>query len=366
MKELDKDAHPARSALVTPVVSGLVVAAMTAGFGQLVGSRFLTYQVPLWLFLGVISFSVVGVILHSRQKGQSPRRNDQVFFILCAFNEKRWLAGLMHDLHDSLDRRGFDLVLKIPERDYVHFGQVRHLQNLSERRDRYAGGIISPVEPELLRRDLREFCVSAGYPVVFVDIDPFDAAEDYPDGTAFVGYAPDVIGRCAADYVGEHARRSQTSSPSVLVIGSTLHIGRQTEFVRRLKSRLQDAKFIINEDGEFDRTRAREIVCENLRSEEHVVPNYIFCTNDEMALGAVDALGVMGFGNDGSVTVVGVDGTPEVRALIDSQETPLRATVVQDSCRMAEIAIGLLVRAIRGRHVEKYNYLDPRIFSRDR
>lgn len=218
----------------------------------------------------------------------------------------------------------------------------------------------------MLRRDLKEFCVSAGYPVVFVDIDPFDAAEGYPDGTAFVGYAPDVIGRCAADYVGEHSRRSLISSPVVLVIGSKLHIGRQTEFVKRLKSRLQDAKFIIDEDGDFDRTRAREIVCENLRSEEHVAPNYIFCTNDEMALGAVDALGMLGFRNGGPITVVGVDGTPEARALIDSQKTPLRATVVQDSCRMAEIAIDLLDKAIRGKHVEKYNYLDPRIFSRDR
>lgn len=124
-----------------------------------------------------------------------------------------------------------------------------------------------------------------------MDIDPFGAAEDYPDGTAFVGYSPDVIGRCAAEYVGEHARRSQISSPAVLVIGSNrLHIGRQTEFANRLKFLLHDAEFIIDGDGDFDRSRAREIVCENFRSAEHAVPNYIFCTNDEMALGAVDAL----------------------------------------------------------------------------
>jgi ABC-type sugar transport system substrate-binding protein len=49
------------------------------------------------------------------------------------------------------------------------------------------------------------------------------------------------------------------------------------------------------------------------------VPDYIFCTNDEMALGAVDALRIADIGNDGSVVVVGVDGTPEAKALIDSQ-----------------------------------------------
>lgn len=367
MKSLDKDAYPARFALVTSVVSGLAVATI-AGVGQILGNQFLTYQLPLWLFLllGVVSISFCGATLYLKKKDQPLKQGDQVFFILCAFNEKRWVAGLIQDLHNSLDRRGFDLVLKIPERDYVHLGQVRHFRNLSKQRGRYVGGIISPAEPELLRRDLKEFCISVGYPIIFIDIDPFDAAEHYPIGTAFVGYEPGVIGRCAADYVGEHATKKQILSPNLLVIGSKLHTGRQTEFVKRMKRRFQDAKFVIDEDGEFNRARAREIVCANLRSKECVVPNYIFCTNDEMALGAVDALGLMGLGNDGSVVVVGVDGIPEATALIDSQTTALRATVVQDSCRMVEIATDLLDKAICGNHVEKCNYLEPRIYSRDR
>ncbi|MGH8919998.1 MAG: sugar ABC transporter substrate-binding protein, partial [Actinomycetes bacterium] len=69
---------------------------------------------------------------------------------------------------------------------------------------------------------------------------------------------------------------------------------------------------------------------------------------------------------DGAVVVIGVDGRPEAKALIDAQTTPLRATVVQDSRRMADTAADLLDKAIRGEHVEKYNYLKPRIYSRDR
>jgi L-alanine-DL-glutamate epimerase-like enolase superfamily enzyme len=41
-----------------------------------------------------------------------------------------------------------------------------------------------------------------------------------------------------------------------------MHIGRQTEFVKRLRSRIPDAEFIIDDDGGFNRARAREIACE--------------------------------------------------------------------------------------------------------
>ncbi|MGH3935820.1 MAG: substrate-binding domain-containing protein [Pseudonocardiaceae bacterium] len=308
--------------------------------------------------------SAMGAVRHPSQQDRYRRPNGQVFFILCAFDGKRWVAELIHDLHNSLDKHRFELVLKVPERDYFHSDQVRHLESLRERRNGYVGGIISPAEPELLRRYLRPFCTSAGYPVIFVDIDPFKVAKDYPAGTAFVGYPPHVIGRCAADYVGKHAQRSKISSPNVLVIGTNkLHIGRQTEFVRRLMHWFQDVELTVSVGGDFNRTRAREIVYENLRSRRHAIPNYIFCTNDEMALGAVDALTVMDLGNDGSVVVVGVDGIQEARALIDSKKTPLRATVVQDSCLIAEKATELLDQAISGQRVKIYNYLDPRIYS---
>ncbi|MGH3913584.1 MAG: sugar ABC transporter substrate-binding protein [Pseudonocardiaceae bacterium] len=350
-----------------------MAAAVMSGIDQLLKTRILEYQIPLWLLLpmaaGCLSAVVAALRTGQRDKAidmHPPNlpQNRQVFFLLCAFTEKRWLAGLLHEVHNSLDHRGFDLLLKIPEWDYVRFGQSRHLWELIDRYQNCLGGIISPVQPELFRQELREFCTVAGYPIVMVDIDPFGSAEEYPPDVAFVGYDPDVIGRCAADYVAEHAQTSHILSPRVLVIGAELHCGRQREFLNRLRERIHDTEIMGVKDGSFIRMLARDLVVDHLRPE--VVPDYIFCTNDEMALGAVDALVMTDIGNDGSVVVVGVDGIPEAKALIDSRKTPLRATVVQDSRLVAETAADLLDKAIRGKRIKTYNYLKPHIYHKDR
>jgi hypothetical protein len=229
---LDTDKHPARFAIVTSVVSGLMVTAIAA-----VASRFdirlLAYRVPLWILIlplaTMVRFSVLGVALPQGRKAE-------VFFAPCALNEKRWIAELIHALHDALDVYQLNLVLKVPRRDFAHIGQLHHLRNLRKQHSKYFGGIVSPAEPELIRPKLKEFCSFAAHPVVFVDIEPFVSIEEYPRGTAFVGYHQDAIGSCAASYVEEHARSLQLSRPRIWVIAGKWYTGRQVEFIKKLKN----------------------------------------------------------------------------------------------------------------------------------
>jgi ribose transport system substrate-binding protein len=354
---LDRDKHPARFAIVTSVVSGLVVATIATVAGHF-DFYLLSYKVSLWvlilpLLVAVGLFAVSVALLRTRKTG--------VFFAPCALGEKRYIAELIHGFHDALDAHQLNIVLKVPRRDYAHTGQLYNLRSLQKQRGEYFGGIVIPAEPEVIRPDLKEFCTFASYPIVFVDIEPFVEAEEYPRDTAFVGYHQDAIGSCAASYVEEHARNSRLSRPIIWVVAGKWYTGRQLEFVKKLKSCFEIPEFLVDESGEYSRVRARAIVCRNLQN--HATPHYIFCTNDEMALGAVDALRIADIGNDGSVVVVGVDGTPEARALIDSQTTPLCATVVQDSREIAEVAVDRLVRMNRGNVVRTRTYLEPHIYK---
>ncbi|HEV7647095.1 MAG TPA: substrate-binding domain-containing protein [Actinophytocola sp.] len=89
----------------------------------------------------------------------------------------------------------------------------------------------------------------------------------------------------------------------------------------------------------------------------------VFCTNDEMALGAVDALLADGSELANSVAVVGVDGTPEARALIDTGRSPLRATIVQDPYRISEIAVDLFERMVKGERVRVRTRLPVEVYE---
>jgi ABC-type sugar transport system substrate-binding protein len=63
--------------------------------------------------------------------------------------------------------------------------------------------------------------------------------------------------------------------------------------------------------------------------------------------------------------VAGVDGTPDARALIEAAAGLLRATVAQDSCKIAEAAVALMERMLRSEPVPKRTSVPDEILARD-
>jgi DNA-binding LacI/PurR family transcriptional regulator len=80
-----------------------------------------------------------------------------------------------------------------------------------------------------------------------------------------------------------------TGDPVVLVIGAGLQHRRQQRFVEIVAEEAPTAHIIVRENSEFARMRAREIAEGHLRATGQA-PAIIFCTSDELALGAVDLL----------------------------------------------------------------------------
>ncbi|OXM65957.1 sugar ABC transporter substrate-binding protein [Amycolatopsis vastitatis] len=355
MARLDRDRTPALFAVTTSVLSGVVLAVLTKGLQ-------LGLSAGATLFWAALVSAVVAVAFRAAFAVKARKRPDTAFLMTSAFEQKYYVAALVQQVHRALDREDIDLVLKVPDRDYDAGAQAHHLRRIASKKQCYLGGIIVAGEVARLRDDLAAFCREARLPVVFSDLEPFPTESEYPDKTAFLGYDTGELGELAGQWLVAQLRGRDR--PRVLIIASREHDSRQKRCEKVLRSGLPDVDVTTDDRCEFVRSRACNAVRAHLR---HLEPgrrlDAIFCTNDEMALGAVDALAAAESAATRATVVIGVDGVLEARTLIDTGAGPLRATVVQDTHRLAVGAVDLLVKMHRGDAVPRRTILNAELYE---
>ena len=285
--------------------------------------------------------------------------------MICAAFRTNWLAGLLDQLIWALDRQGIDVVIKLPPYDYSGQGQVQQLARLRGRRRSYIGGFMVVARPEVQPGELTSFCRSAGIPVIFMDVRPFLSEAAYPPKSAFAGCDASQIGDRAAQWVARQMRERGITDPLILVVGAESQQDRHVRFESRIGELLPAAQIVVNPEGQFSRERARHIVDQQLRQlrPHDGIVDVIFCTNDLMALGALDAVqqqSAAGNRND-HLIILGVDGTEEAIAVIDSG-SPFKATIVQDTRRVAEAAVDLFLKARARQNVPPETWIPTTIY----
>jgi ribose transport system substrate-binding protein len=355
MVRLDRDQMPVRFVVATSVASGLILAAILSLIraGTSVGA-------PLVWFGLTVGGGAAGWVAGTTFFHAQPH-SKRAFLVTSAFNQKYFVALFVQRLHSALDRNDIDFVLKVPDRDYHASAQSHHLSRLLDRPRDYIGGIIVVSEVHRLRDDLITFCRKSHPPVVFTDLEPFESEREYPQNSAFIGYDTGELGELAGKWLTKHLQDKRR--PNILIVASREHSARQRRCERVLRSELPDVVITTNDHCAFMRARARDAVRAHIRQ---LKPGQsfdaIFCTNDEMALGAVDALS---FPPPATPTplVVGIDGVLEAKALIDSGKSPLRATVVQDTHHLAVSIVDILEKMRCGRSVPKLTILYPEIYE---
>ncbi|MFB6777387.1 substrate-binding domain-containing protein [Streptomyces sp. NPDC056352] len=104
-------------------------------------------------------------------------------------------------------------------------------------------------------------------------------------------------------------------------------------------------KVVASQPADFDRTKGLDVMTNLLQSHPEVTG--VFAENDEMALGAVKALGSKA---GTSVDVVGFDGTPDGLKAVGTGT--LYASVAQQPRELGKIAVQNAVEAARGKKVD--------------
>ncbi|GAA4884146.1 substrate-binding domain-containing protein [Saccharopolyspora cebuensis] len=193
--------------------------------------------------------------------------------------------------------------------------------------------VVNPVDSDAVVPSV-EAAGRAGIPVVAVDRAP-------SSGTVVTTVASDNVegGRLAAR---ELARLVGSGPVAVLEgqPGTSAARERGRGFTEEI-ARFPGIEVVASQPADFDRTRALNVM-QNI-AQAHPDVRGVFAANDEMALGAIKALGDRA---GDQVKVVGFDGTPEGLDAVGAGTAT--ATVAQQPKLLGRAAVEQAVRAARG------------------
>ena len=211
-----------------------------------------------------------------------------------------------------------------------------------------------------------DMCKDAGIPVVYINREPDTAEEER--------WASDSI---SATYVGADARQSGTYQGEeivetankgdingdgkvsyIMVQGDPENVDAQyrTEFsVKALTDAGLEVEELLLQRGDWDQAKGQQITQDALTQFGDKI-EVVFCNNDAMALGALQAIDAAGRKVNEDIYLVGVDALTE--AVQDITEGKMTGTVFNDYMGQAKTAADMAVKFLNGETVDPVNMVD--------
>ena len=196
---------------------------------------------------------------------------------------------------------------------------------------------------------ITEMVKSAGIPLVYINRRPVDI-DNLGGKSTYVGSDDYVAGKLEAEAVCE---LTGGKGNAVILIGILTNEAAQsrTKAVKDVVSTgaCSGIKIVAEQVGDWQRTKGADIVTNWLSS--GIRPDIVFANNDEMALGAIQALKSAGISMD-DVVVAGVDATPDAIKSMEAGE--LDVTVFQDAEGQATGGVDAALKMINGEKLGSY------------
>lgn len=201
--------------------------------------------------------------------------------------------------------------------------------------------VLNPVDTQAVAPIIRR-AEAAGIPLIFVNRRP---EAELPDGMAFVGSDSKVAGVLQMEYIAEQL--GGKGNVAILMGDLSSEATRdRTRGVEEVAAQYPDIKIIAKETAKFSRKEGIDVTNNWLLSGYEI--DAIASNNDEMAIGAIMALGTSRLKD---VIVGGVDATPDALAFLD--KGMLDVTVFQDAKGQGKASIETAVKMAKGEAVEQ-------------
>ncbi|MFJ4685948.1 substrate-binding domain-containing protein [Streptomyces sp. NPDC088789] len=304
--------------------AGATAAAAGAGGGGK-GRQALTY-----VLAAVVAAAVMGAtsLLHNGSSAANPK----VGLSLSTLNNP-FFVQIRAGAEAEAKRRGVDLTVTDAQNDASQ--QANQLQNFTS--EGLTSIIVNPVDSDAAGPSVRA-ANEADIPVVGVDRGVNQAE------TATLVASDNVAG----GRLGARALAEKLGGRGTIVIlqgqaGTSASRERGAGFAEGLKE-FPGIQVVAKQPADFDRTKGLDVMTNLLQAHPDV--DGVFAENDEMALGAIKALGAKA---GKSVQVVGFDGTPDGLKAVEAGT--LFASVAQQPTELGRIAVDNALKAADGEQV---------------
>ncbi|MFW3463600.1 substrate-binding domain-containing protein [Streptomyces sp. 058-1L] len=244
-------------------------------------------------------------------------------------------------------KAGIDLTVTDAQNDASQ--QANQLQNFTS--SGVSSIIVNPVDSDAVGPGVRS-ANKADIPVIAAD-----RGVNKADTATLVASDNVAGGKLAADALADKLG----GKGSIVILQGTAGTSASRErgagFAEGLKA-YPDIKVVAKQPADFDRTKGLDVMTNLVQSHPGITG--VFAENDEMALGAVKALGSKA---GTSVSVVGFDGTPDGLKAVGAGT--LYASVAQQPRELGRIAVQNAVKAAKGDTVEKTVKVPVKVVTRE-
>jgi ABC-type sugar transport system substrate-binding protein len=175
-----------------------------------------------------------------------------------------------------------------------------------------------------------------------------------------IGSDNEAAGAKGADYVAQTLGKD-AKGPVLVIEGLSGNITGQKRargFANELKKAAPGLQIVASLPGDWDRQKAANIANDTLQRHPDLVA--IFCANDGMALGAVEAARAAG---KDKLIVVGVDGNSDaVKSILAGR---LNASVAQLPYLVGKQSVETMKKVLAGEKVEEWTYVPTLVLTKE-
>lgn len=289
-------------------------------------------QATTYALATVVTVAIVGAtsFLHN---GSSTATTPKVGLSLSTLNNP-FFVQIRAGAQAEAKKLGLDLTVTDAQNDASQ--QANQLQNFTS--SNLDAIIVNPVDSDAASNSVKA-ADKAKIPVIAVDrgvnkatVDALVASDNIAGG--------ELAARTIAEKLGGKGKIVILQGQA----GTSAARERAQGFAGGLKA-YPGIQVVAQQPADFDRTKGLDVMSNLLQAHPDV--QGVIAANDEMALGAIKALGSKA---GTSVSVVGFDGTPD--GLTAVRTGALYASVAQQPSQLGKIAVDNALRAAQGKKVQ--------------